>query len=296
MHSPHRWGHAKHNAGSQHKIAETPKEKFLERTDKLKMHQIRFSFFQVITYFYWKKKIEKNNSLYDIHNFPWKLVNYAAAQLRACMLAYCFSCRFQPHHADQQFSESRKCSSWNLHHSRGSFSCCGDCFDTLEGKEVKLFTPKWSRPVHFAYLISFTECENVWNSLPSKQKYKYSLNFGASIKSPFMELQVLLPLTFLDEGKTNFEQDKVAHPEHTAGWSVWSSLSFLWVLHQCQLSWCECTGGIPLTKTDVWIYVCEIKHCALSTPALKTHSSVTHRFVTGLGCLACFLLPSFLLF
>lgn len=53
---------------------------------------------------------------------------------------------------------------------------------------------------------------------------KYSLNFGASIKSPFMELQVLLPLTFLDEGKTNFEQDKVAHPEHTAGWSVWSSL------------------------------------------------------------------------
>lgn len=51
-----------------------------------------------------------------------------------------------------------------------------------------------------------------------------------------MELQVLLPLTFLDEGKTNFEQDKVAHPEHTAGWSVWSSLGFLWVLHQCQLS------------------------------------------------------------
>lgn len=32
---------------------------------------------------------------------------------------------------------------------------------------------------------------------------KYSLNFGASIKSPFMELQVLLPLTFLDEEKTN---------------------------------------------------------------------------------------------
>lgn len=31
--------------GSQHKIAETPKEKFLERTDKLKMHQIRFFFF-----------------------------------------------------------------------------------------------------------------------------------------------------------------------------------------------------------------------------------------------------------